>query len=40
MRNLRAIETGKIDVFEDGFLVIELTDADHGVDDFVLVQLT
>ena len=33
--NLRAIEIGKIDVFEDGLLVIELTDADHGIDDFV-----
>jgi hypothetical protein len=35
MLNRRAIEIGKIDVFEDGLLVIELTDADHGIDDFV-----
>jgi hypothetical protein len=33
--NLRAIELGEIDVFENGLLVIELTDTDHGIDDFV-----
>jgi hypothetical protein len=24
-----------MDVFENGLLVIKLTDADHGIDDFV-----
>ena len=33
--NLRAVEVGKVDVFEDRLLVVKLTDADHGIDDFV-----
>src|SRR5437016_5760041 len=33
--NLRAIEIREINVSQDRLLVIELTDADHGVDDFV-----
>ena len=33
--DLRAVEIRKIDVFEDGFLVVKLADSDHGVDDFV-----
>jgi hypothetical protein len=33
--DLRAVEVGKIDVFEDRLLVVELADADHRIDDFV-----
>ena len=33
--DLRAIEIGEIDVFEDLLFSMELGDADHGIDDFV-----
>jgi hypothetical protein len=33
--NLRAVEIGEVDVFEDGLLVVVLADADHGIDNFV-----
>src|ERR1051326_1562244 len=33
--NLGAIEIREVDIFQDRLLVIELTDADHGINDFV-----
>ena len=33
--DLRAVEIGKVDVLENGFLVVVLADSNHGVDDFV-----
>src|SRR5437867_9405873 len=33
--NLRAVEIGQIDVFEDSLLVVVLAYSNHGVDDFV-----
>src|SRR5262249_19319017 len=34
--NLCAVKIGEIDIFENRLFIIELTDADHGIDDFVI----